>query len=155
MSTHINRTVKYLIDITLRTGQNNLGQNNAFENALKSRNIGRVDGFKIVNLYSEVQTDPKDVNVNDEMSMVDPEKWSDWTNDPNCVAIVAGWGVIRKNEKSVKDRRRKVTEWLNRNHSGKVGTLGTSPAGDPYHPQYYLREKGKIPVFKFGKIPEK
>ena len=71
MSTHINRTAKYLIDITLRTGQNNLGQNNAFENALKSRNIGRVDGFKIVNLYSEVQTDPKDVNVNDEMSMVE------------------------------------------------------------------------------------
>ena len=141
-----------------------------------------MDGFKIVNLYSEVQTKPKevsveyersmvylwDVDVEDEMSMVDPEEWNNWTDDPNCVAIVAGWGdpwQKSKGWKKVRDRRIKVAEWLNRNHGrkvgkagrkeGKVGTLGTSPAGYPYHPQHYHRNKGKIlPEFKFKDIPE-
>ena len=139
-----NKTVDLLINMTLKRGQKN-----AFKNEEKLKNVM---GFKIVNLYSEVQSEPEDVNVTDKKSMIDPEGWNKWANDPNCVAIVAAWGQIRMNEKPVKDRRNKVAKWLNRNHSGKVGTLKSS-SGVPRHPGYFLRNKDEKPVFEFGEVP--
>ena len=51
--------------------------------------------------------------MTDRASTVAPETWSNWTSDPNCVAIVAAWGKIRKDEEPVRDRRKKVAQWLN------------------------------------------
>ena len=98
--------------------------------------------------------------------MEDPKKWRKWTDDRNCVAIVAAWGdqwQTKKGWENVRDRRIEVAKWLNKYHRGKVGvlkaliegTLETSSARIPYHPGYFLRRKAQKPVFVYEEIPEK
>ena len=114
-----------------------------------------VDGFKIVNLYSEIQTDPKCVNVYDKNSTDHPAAWSQLCSDRNCVAICAAWGEIRGGEREVRARRIEVARWLNRHHSGKVGTLGLSRAGFPYHPNSDVFRRDRRPQFRIEPIPER
>ena len=123
--------------------------------------LGHVDGFKIVNLFSEIQTDPKNIDVFDSKSIVDPEEWRHLCTDHRCLAIVAGWGEIGEDEenvrkhKEVRKRRIRVAEFLNQNHPEKVGTLGTSRAGYPYHPNSDVFRRGLVPKFNVDELPEK
>ena len=145
----MSRTVEYLRNITI-------GERSVYNRANVPHLRGRVQGFKIVNLYSEIQTDPEGVDVYDKYSMEDPEVWSGLCNDYNCVAICAAWGEIRRDHLEVSARRLKVAEWLNRKYSGKVGTLGLSRAGYPYHPNsdVFRPPWNKRPEFKIKPIPE-
>ena len=111
---------------------------------------------KMVNLYSEQSSKPENVDVSDENSVLWPSSWSKFADDPNCVAIVAGWGEIRKYDPIVRSRRIEVAEWLNRNHSEKVGHLGLSQARFPYHPNsdVFKPPINKRPHFYQEAIPE-
>ena len=70
------------------------------------------------------------------------------------MAIVAGWGEIRMGNAYVKARRRSVAKWLNRHHEDKVGHLGLSRRGFPYHPKSDVFRHHKRPVFTRMIIPE-
>ena len=82
-----------------------------------------------------------------DISAVDPSQWSPIANDCWCVAIVAGWGEIRMGVPCVKVRKREVAKWLNRHHGDKVGHLGLSRRGQPYHPNSDVFRYRKRPVF--------
>ena len=144
----VGATVERLVDITI-------GRGSLYRRESVPRFHGRVGGFKIVNLFTEIQNNPEHINAEAWRSNTeDPEAWRDLCDDRNCVAICAAWGQIGPDHREVGKRRREVARWLNRNYSRKVGTLGFSRAEIPYHPISDVFMRNVRPEFRIEQIPE-